>query len=167
MEIVEAVRNASIFETLEADEIENMLKVVREKSFSQGDVVMQEGEEGDTLYILVEGEVGVSKSLTMKFGDDDFRQEEKVLTRLRAEDRVIFGEMALIGRDNRSATVLARSDCVLAEIRRDDFLGLVEGHPEIGVKILLKVAELLVTRLKQASQDVIRLTTALSIALGK
>jgi CRP/FNR family transcriptional regulator, cyclic AMP receptor protein len=167
MEIVEAVRNASIFETLEADEIEDVLKVVREKRFSKGDVVMQEGDQGDSLYILVEGEVGVSKSLTMKFGDDDFRQEEKVLTRLLAKDRVIFGEMAMIGRDSRSATVLARSDCVLAEIRRDDFLGLVEGHPKIGVKILLKVAELLVTRLRQASRDVIRLTTALSIALSK
>ena len=37
----------------------------------------------------------------MKFGDDDFRKAEKVLTRIQPEDNVIFGEMALIGQDNR------------------------------------------------------------------
>jgi len=167
MNIAEAVQNASIFHALDADELNDVIRIIQEKRFQEGDVIMREGDEGDTLYILAEGEVGVSKSLTMKFGDDDYRETEKVLTRFRDTDHVIFGEMALIGRDNRSATIVARTDCTLAEIRRDDFISLIEGHPKIGVKILLEVADLLVSRLKQASQDVIRLTTALSIALSK
>jgi len=39
--------------------------------------------------------------------------------------------------------------------------------PDLGVKILMRISELLVNRLKQSSQDVISLTTALSIALSK
>ncbi|MCF8062099.1 MAG: cyclic nucleotide-binding domain-containing protein [Deltaproteobacteria bacterium] len=167
MEIAEAVRNTSIFGSLEAAELDDVLKIIRERRFLEGDVIMREGDDGDSLYILAEGEVGVSKSLTMKFADDDYRETEKVLTRFRDADRVIFGEMALIGRDNRSATVMAKTDCTLAEIRREEFMALIEGRPQIGVKILMKVAELLVVRLRQASRDVIRLTTALSIALSK
>jgi len=75
----------------------------------------------------------------MKFGDDDFRQTEKVLTRIQPEDNVIFGEMALIGQDNRSASIMARTDCILFEIKRDDFIRLVEGKPKLGVKVLMKL----------------------------
>jgi len=130
-------------------------------------VIMQEGEWGDTMYMVIEGEVEVSKSLTMKFGDDDFRKTEKVLTRFQPQDNVIFGEMALMGQDSRSASIMARTDCVLLEIRRDDFIRLVKGMPQLGVKILLKLSEMLVSRLRESSEDVIRLTTALSVALSK
>lgn len=51
------------------------------------------------MYLVLKGEVGVSKSLTLKFGDDDFRETDKVLSRIRPEDHEIFGEMALIGQD--------------------------------------------------------------------
>jgi CRP-like cAMP-binding protein len=128
---------------------------------------MQEGEDGDTMYMVVEGELEVSKSLTMKFGDDDFRKTEKVLTRFRPDDHVVFGEMALIGREKRSATIIAKTECVLFEINRDDFMRLIEGQPKIGAKVLFKLSELLVNRLRGVNQDVIKLTTALSIALSK
>ena len=99
MEIAEIVRNSFIFKTLDDEELGEVLRVVREKRFLKGEVIMQEGEKGDTMYMVAEGEVGVSKTLTMKFGDDDFRKTEKVLTRFRSDDHVIFGEMALIAQD--------------------------------------------------------------------
>ena len=128
---------------------------------------MREGEQGDTMYLVIEGEVEVSKALTMKFGEDDFRETEKVLTRCRPEDQVVFGEMAMIAPDTRSATVGAVTDCLLLEIKREDFLTMANEVPGLGVKILLKISELLISRLRQASQDVMRLTTALSIALSR
>jgi CRP-like cAMP-binding protein len=128
---------------------------------------MTEGEDGNTMYMIADGDVEVSKSLTMKFGDRDFRKADKVLTRIRPEDHVIIGEMALIGQDTRSASVTARTDCVLLEINRDDFIELVEGNPQLGVKVLMRLSELLVMRLRQSRQDLIRVTTALSIALSK
>lgn len=167
MELSEAIKNSSIFNTLEEDELTAIFNITRETRFQEGDVIMQEGDEGDTMYLVVEGEVGVSKSLTMKFGDNDYRKTEKVLTRFGAEDHLVFGEMALIGKDSRSATISARTDCLFLEIKRDDFLKLLEEKPKLGIKVLIKLSELLVSRLRQSSQDVIRLTTALSIALSK
>lgn len=167
MEIKDAIKESLIFKDLHDDELDEVLKITREKRFQQGDIIMQEGDQGDTMYIVLDGEVGVSKILTMKFGDDDYRKTEKVLTRFRPEDRVVFGEMALIGQDSRSATIQAGSDCIFLEINRNDFVQLIEDRPGLGVKILMNIAELLVKRLRQSSQDIIRLTTALSIALSR
>jgi CRP/FNR family transcriptional regulator, cyclic AMP receptor protein len=164
---MDAIKKSFIFSSLEEDQLTEVLSITREKRFSKNEIIMQEGEKGDTLYIVVEGEVGVSKSLTMKFGDNDFRQTEKVLTSFKPEDHAVFGEMALIGQDSRSASIIARSDCLFLEINRNDFIMLIEAKPSLGVMILMKLSELLVNRLKQSSQDIIRLTTALSIALSK
>ena len=167
MEVKDAIKESSIFKGLRDDELDEIFKITHEKRFLKGDTIMKEGDQGDTMYIVIEGEVGVSKSLTMKFGDDDYRKTEKVLTRFKPEDHVVFGEMALIAQVSRSATINAGSDCVSLEINRGDFVQLIEARPNLGVKILLNISQLLVNRLRQSSQDVIRLTTALSIALSR
>ncbi|MBN2126596.1 MAG: cyclic nucleotide-binding domain-containing protein [Deltaproteobacteria bacterium] len=167
MDTRETVKNTSIFRNLDDNELAEVLNITREKRVHQGDTIMQEGDKGDTMYMIVEGEVGVSKTLTMKFGDDDYRETEKVLIRFRPEDHAIFGEMALIAQDSRSASISAKTDCVLLEIKRGDFIRLIDGNPRLGTKVLLNLSELLISRLKQSSQDVIRLTTALSIALSR
>ena len=167
MEIEEALRNSSIFQGLLEEDFTEILNIVREKRFHQGDIIMQEGDDGDAMYMILEGELGVSKALTMKFGEDDYRKTEKVLNRLSAEDHAVFGEMALIAQDTRSASIQANTDCILLEISREDFIRLVESKPALGVKILLNLSRQVIGRLRQSSQDVIRLTTALSIALSR
>jgi CRP/FNR family transcriptional regulator, cyclic AMP receptor protein len=167
MHIREALRNAPIFEGLDEEGLAEVLKIVREKRFQKDDMIMQEGDEGSTMYMILEGELGVSKALTMKFGEDDYRKTEKVLNRLTAKNHALFGEMALIAEDKRSASIQAATDCVLLEINREDFVRFIQSRPELGVKILLNLSRLLIARLRQSSQDVIRLTTALSIALSK
>ena len=167
MNATEAIKKSFIFCTLGADQLSEVLQITREKRFNKNEIIMQEGDKGDCMYLVVEGEVGVSKSLTMKFGDNDFRQTEKTLTSFKPEDHAIFGEMALIGQDSRSASIVARTDCLFLEINRTDFIRLINANPSLGVLILMRLSELLINRLKQSSQDIIRLTTALSIALSK
>jgi CRP-like cAMP-binding protein len=166
-DIREIVRKASIFKNLEDQEISEVLNITTEKRAHKEALIMQEGDEGSTMYMLLEGEVEVSKALTMKFGGEDIRKAEKVLSSLRAQDHVILGEMALIAKEKRSASVLAKTDCVLLEIRRDDFMRLIETKAQLGVKILLNLSELMAGRLRHSDENVIRLTTALSIALSR
>lgn len=163
----EIVRHCFIFSSLDDRELDEIVRITAKKRFSAGDFIMQEGDGGDSMYLITAGEVEVSKSLTMKFGDDDFREIEKVLNRYRPEDHAVFGEMALISREKRSASIIAKTDCQLLEIKRDDFLKLIEEKHGLGVRVLMKLLEFLVSRLRQSGQDVIRLTTALSIALSK
>jgi CRP/FNR family cyclic AMP-dependent transcriptional regulator len=162
----DVIRRTSIFNSLDDREVEDILRISRERRFPKGHIITQEGERGDSMYILFGGNVEVSKTLTMKLEGGDFGEKEKVLRTFKAEDNLVFGEMAMIDRENRSASVVTTTDCVLLEIEREDFLALLEKRPQMGVKILRKLAELLAGRLRQSSQDVVRLTTALSIALS-
>jgi len=162
----EIIKETFIFNDLDEQEVAGILKITKERRFSKGETIMQEGQEGDSMYIVADGDVEVSKTLAMKGGEGDFTKREKILKRFKAEDNVVFGEIAMIDRENRSASVVTTTDCILLEIKREDLLGLMEKRPQMGIKILKRIAQLLASRLRQSSQDVIRLTTALSIALS-
>jgi len=63
--------------------------------------------------------------------------------------------------------LILRKERTLLEIRRDDFTRLGETQPSRGVKVILSHAELTAVRLRHSDENVIRLTTALSIALSR
>lgn len=130
-------------------------------------MILKEGEVGDTMYIIAEGTVEVSKTLVMKMAREDFQDRDKILTKLSAEDHAIFGEVALFEQNKRTATVVALTDCWLWEISKSDFLRLAEQNPRIGYKITRNIAQLLCSRLRKANEDTIKLTTALSMALRR
>ena len=166
MNASEALRKTFIFKDLDDQEVEEVLEISQERRFVMGETITQEGERGDSMFILIDGNVEVSKTLTMKLEQGDFTEREKILTRAKAEDNLVFGEIAMINRENRSASVVTTTECILLEIKREDFLDLLDKRSGMGVKVLRRLAELLATRLRQSSQDVIRLTTALSVALS-
>jgi CRP/FNR family transcriptional regulator, cyclic AMP receptor protein len=108
--------------------------------------------------------VEITKRLTLILDEDT--PKERVMIRLKAEDGVYFGEMSLLESDPRSATVTALSNCRLLELHRQDFLELVRNDPAMGLKLLLRLAQLLSRHLRKTNQDVVKLTTALAISLG-
>ncbi|MBI4642681.1 MAG: cyclic nucleotide-binding domain-containing protein [Deltaproteobacteria bacterium] len=160
----EFLKKIALFQDLEDNEVQEVLIHTSPRNFSAGAVILQEGETGDSLFIMCRGEVEITKALTLVLEEDTPR--EKVMIRLRAEDGVCFGEMALLENEARSATVTASSDCSLLELHQKDFLALIQENPQMGLKILLRLAQVLSRYLRKSNQDVIKLTTALAIALG-
>jgi len=156
-----------ILRDLDEKELAEFLRITRRLQISKGNAVIREGEAGSTMFILVEGVVEISKSLVMKMGREDFQGRDKILTKLSSTDHAVFGEVALFEQGKRTATVAALTDCTLLEITRDAFLGLGEENPRIGYKISRNIAQMLCSRLRKADEDTIKLTTALSLALGK
>jgi CRP-like cAMP-binding protein len=160
------LKETALFKNLAQTEIDKILKIAREVTFAEGDVVMKEGDFGDTLYIIEKGTVEVAKCLTMEGMDDDSAVgANKVFTRLDASQHAVFGEIALLEDTKRTATIRAVTDCVLLEIRKDDFLQLAENDNQLGYRILLNLAGIVSARLRKADEDTIKLTTALSIIL--
>ncbi len=153
-----------LFQDLERPEVEQMLVHGESREFPAGSVILREGEEGDSMFIICEGEVEITKRLTLEL--DEETPKERVMIRLKADDGVSFGEMALLEKEARSATVTALTSVRLLELRREEFMGLVQDDPQMGVKILLRLAQLLSRHLRKTNQDVVKLTTALAIALG-
>lgn len=161
------LKSLPILRDLDEGELTKFLTITRRVRFSKGNIILKEGEPGDTMYIIADGAVEISKNLVMKMGREDFQDRDKILTKLSAEDHAVFGEVALFEQGKRTATVVARSDCVLLEITRNDFLRLGEENPRIGYKITRNITQLLCSRLRKADEDTIKLTTALSLALSK
>lgn len=163
---IESLRKIYIFQDLDRQELEFMAQIMTPRRFKASEAVIEEGKSGESMYIIASGEVQVYKALTMKFGENDFREAEKTLTTFKAEDHVVIGEMSLITEAERSAAITALTDCTLYEITRENFLNLAKTKPELGFKVTWRLAELISKRLKKTGEDVIRLTTALSIALS-
>ena len=161
------LKRVYMFQDLEEEEILKFAQIMKPRHYAAGQVVMKEGEPGDSMCVIAEGEVEVNKALTMKFGEDDFRETEKVMTVLTSDDHAVVGEMSMFINSGRSATITARTDCMLYEISREDFLKLSRENTALGLKVTFRLAELISGRLKNTGDDVIRLTTALSIALTR
>ena len=158
------LRKIFLFQDLEEDEIHQVLEHANFREFSAEAVIIQEGQPGDSLFIMATGEVEITKLLTLVLDEDT--PKERVMIRLKAENGVYFGEMALLENETRSATVTASSDCSLRELHQKDFLELIEQNPAMGVKLLLRLAQILSRHLRKTNQDVVKLTTALAISLG-
>jgi CRP-like cAMP-binding protein len=153
-----------LFQDLNETELQAVLRHTAPREYRAGAVIIQEGEPGDCMFIMCQGVVEITKRLTLVLEEDT--PKERVMIRLKAEDGVSFGEMALLENEVRSATVTALSDCTLLELKRNEFLDLVLQNPPMGIKLLLRLAQLLSRHLRKTNQDVVKLTTALAISLG-
>lgn len=157
-------RKIYLLQDLSDDEIAQVLNRTTARDFPAGDVIIQEGDTGDSMFIMGSGEVEITKQLTLVLDDDT--PKERVMIRLKAEDGVYFGEMSLLENETRSATVTALTNCHLLELHQQDFLDLIRRNPGMGVKLLLRLAQVLSRHLRKTNQDVVKLTTALAISLG-
>ncbi len=95
------------------------------KSYDAGDVLVRQGEVGDCMFVLQEGEVEVLKS-------EDGR--EAVVDVLKAGE--MFGEMAIIEKQVRSATVRAITHVRVLTIDKKTFLRRVHEDPTLALNIL-------------------------------
>jgi CRP/FNR family cyclic AMP-dependent transcriptional regulator len=96
------------------------------RSYQAGNAIFQEGEPGDAMYAVVEGEV-------------EIRKRGRLLETV--PEGAVFGEMALIDRSARSADAIARTDCSLAVVTQRRFTYLVQETPFFAVDIMRVLAE--------------------------
>lgn len=154
-----------LFRGLGDEKIKKILTICTEVHFRHNQVIMKEGAVGSAIYIIIEGTVEVAKSLIIEEPGGDDNRANKVFTKLRAEEHPVFGEIALLEESDRTATIKAITDCVFYEIKKDDFLRLAEADKELGYVIMSNLARIVSSRLRKANEDVVKLTTALSIVL--
>lgn len=109
-------------------------KTEETQTFAAGQAIFREGQPGDVLYIVVEGAV-------------DILINEQMLEQLGPGD--IFGEMALIEDRPRSATAIARTDCLLTPISRTHFLALIQRTPLFALQVMRVLAH----RLRRTNQQ--------------
>lgn len=164
--MTEKLREFSLFSSLCEDELAFVADIVRTCSIEAGTVIISENEQGSELFLLEDGVVDVQKNLTIITSHTEFGTKERSFVRLAGTDHCFFGEMVLFGNKERSATVRAVTPCRLHVIRDTDFLALCNAHPRIGYMVLTTIARILSDNLRKANTDILKLTTALSLALS-
>ena len=163
---VKNLKEYSLFSGLSTKELRLVSNIVNKTEVRAGSVIIGEGDMGDDLYLLEEGVVEIHKTLTIVTSKHEFGTKERTFIRLSGEDHCFFGEMSLFGSSVRSATVKAITKCTLFVLNDDDFHNLCEREPIIGYIVVTNIALMLSDRLRKTNEDVIKLTTALSLALS-
>lgn len=125
-----------IFHSMSAECLVRTLALADYTSLKGGDTVFTEGDVGDCFFILIAGEVLVEKIRAGKPVE---------LARLGAGD--CFGEMALVGKHLRTATVRCKRDAIAMRFQRKS----IDNHPDSAHVIYRNMARILASRLEEAS----------------
>lgn len=96
--------------------------------FEAGRVIFQEGEPGDTMYIIQKGRVKITKKVD---------EVDKILMVLGKGD--FFGEMALISQTPRSAAATAIDNCETLAFNRNGFISMISKNSNIAMNIIEKL----------------------------
>ena len=153
----------SLFSKLSEEDIKKVSCKLRRVHFEEGEAIFHEDSSGDELYILFSGEVIISKRMTLLEEEDD--KVEKTLITLKGKDHAFFGEVGLLGKQLRTASVIAKTECELYSITHKDFNTILKEFPRIGSEILWEIALKLASILEKTDSDILKLTTALIYAL--
>lgn len=125
IERILSVRKIPLFVNLRIRELSAIASAADARRCGKNEVVVREGDPGDALYLVVEGELTVVKEMRTGRG--------WILETIRKDD--FFGEMALLDRKPRSASVRTDSECLLLVIKTDDFTTIMESYPTIPINI--------------------------------
>ena len=119
------LRGIDIFESLSVSELAATVSVVEEIDCTPGEIIIQEGTVGDTMYLVIKGEVSVIKDL----GEIN----EIEIDRIKAGD--YFGEMALFEDAVRSVSIRIEEPSRFMVLHKQEFKELVREYPQIALEI--------------------------------
>ena len=133
---------ASIFSGLSTEQLSSVLDTAKEVTFSKGDVVMTEGEEGGELFVVIEGKVQIERRVG----------EGSTIKIAQSEQRgMMLGEMSLVDMKPRSATVRADSDLKMVSISKESLADIFDKDPKVLATISLNIARALSDRLRHSN----------------
>lgn len=126
----EDMKDMELFSGLQAKDVAALSDRCHKQSFPMGSVILKANDPGAALYSVIEGEVRI-------FTNSPDGKEITFSTMGRGD---FFGELSLIDDEPRSASAVAFEDTKLMVIHKKDFLEILRRHPEVGLKILRRLA---------------------------
>ena len=141
MDKLTVLSGSPLFEMLAPQELEFVAELSRPKRFGAGQIVFEEGQHGDSLFVIMKGEVEVLRK--------DATGASKIIAVLSAPE--FFGEMSLIDKEYRSATVRAKSDAELLHLTAENFKTFRRQYRDGFTFIVINIARVLSARLRDAN----------------
>ncbi len=153
--IVFFLSQIELFSGLEPKSIQRIASQFNSVYFQKGENVLLEGDIGDAVYLVVEGELSILKETGIG---------PRELKRIGPGD--VFGEMALISNRTRSATVKAVTDSECLKMIPDDFNDLIEREALFSQRMLKFLTDRLRTTDELANKDILNAHQALIFSLA-
>jgi len=138
--------NFSLFNVLSKEELTIIGKHLNIIEIDQGKILFKEGDKGDCVYFIVDGKLDVMKESVsgIQVGID------KVSITTLSKGHSI-GEMSIIDKMPRSATVRARTKTALVTLTLDGFDSICDDYPKLGIKIIKEISRLLSINMRKTS----------------
>jgi hypothetical protein len=133
----------------QAEEFVNLVEKVKVRPFTP---IVKQGEHGDSMFLILEGEARVS----IKIND-----KEDTIAMLGVGD--FFGEIALLDAGPRSADVTANKDCTLLQLSKNNFENIVAQNAELASRFLMSMNRYLGGRIRSTNE---KFTSAQNFARG-
>ena len=132
-----SLRRVKIFAELSDEQLETLARFLEMRSVRQWIEVVKQGDPGDSMFLLIDGEVRVRLLINGR---------ETIIVTLGPGE--LFGEMSFFDDAPRSADVVTNKDSVLLKLKTDDFRKLAQEHPELATPVLLAIARTLAARIR-------------------
>ncbi len=131
IEKVLALKSVDLFERIAGEDLAGISTITELVSFDNGETIFEQGEIGDSMYVILDGLVRVHRG-------------ERVIAELGAGECI--GEMAVLDSSPRSASVTCLGETTCLRLGREDFSDLLTEKPEIARGVI----RVLVRRLRSA-----------------
>jgi CRP-like cAMP-binding protein len=125
------IRQAPLFSALDDEAATSLRESMASEKLSKGKVLFKEGQEGDRLYVVVQGKI--------KLGTTSGDGRENLLSILGPGE--MFGELSLFDPQPRTSTATAVTDARLVSLAHDAVIGLVTSHPQTSLELLRRLAQ--------------------------
>lgn len=140
--LYEILKAIPIFQDLNRREFRKVEAILHRRTWGADEAIVNEGDPGVGMYIIVTGEVKIAQR-----GEDGSMQD---LATLGSGD--FFGEQALLDESPRTASALAVDPCKVIGFFRPDLLDLIESNPRLGLKIVMRLSQMISMRLRQTNR---------------
>ena len=135
------IKEADLFQGVTVQTIGEIAMESAEKTFRSGEVIFNEGDPADALYVLVEGTVEISIG------------EKGAINFMVGRPGEIFGWAALVDPYVRTGTAMSTADTKILRVPKDVMERVMKRHPEDGLRIMRHLTSILAQRLRFAYQS--------------
>jgi CRP-like cAMP-binding protein len=148
MDKVEALRNVDLFESATDELLNKVAEIAEEKTFVLGEMIFEEGEKAEWVYVLLEGKVRISIDLTSK--------PSYITVAMIQEPQWAFGWSGIVAPYRYTATATCDEETRVLAIPGIKFEEILDEEQECGCQVMKKLTELISSRLRNSRMTLLR-----------
>jgi hypothetical protein len=143
-------RQLDVFAHMNESELASIKSSLVRRTYRKEEIVFREGEAGNELYVIAKGTASVRLHMA------DLDRTTRLIT---FAPGTVFGELALLDQEARSATVEADEDLVCYVLAHEQFVMLTQRDPAVAIKLLMNLSRELASRLRRTTRTVYQLAS--------